>query len=688
MATLLTLNDDSFGTEEDIRDHSYAYDAELPLSVNGTVAYKVGTGEADPVIKLQFNSTIQRWQVIGVKITKWTTENEPFAVYFLATTDEVKDKLENMNLESIIVDNIDTIFVEERPNMVATIKALFTETIEPLINERLETIPTTIEELMKGEIDSLIEEKIEAVLDESYAELITQKVEETIPKFHFGRIEPYHKEKQLPKWVGTIYHDCPLIGHRTDGHFTRRINTNGIEEYWMGLNEKRINECSNSDELTQMFNNIEPYKSMGRMEISLIDLKNIEGDSIYSKTMYERLMSQSLDRNNKTWNGQYYHGDTTEIANRQTAWFVPLKKCHFVDVSFTFDGLSAKEEFLLRAVGEEEFTINLKDYFPHATNFVFRYYKNEACGHPDYVTTSDGKITSRVHPAFLTKYDTSLLLMGDFVELDYVYMGAFLATKFNTTDDTRGLNTAGFRLLSKPFLSVYTKQLQFPQQYQQYLYHVYGNNPSIGVNMRPMSVEYAHLVDLLQYIESAYEIYPNNINKNDDGFKWTSWNLEDNADVNNHPTGMTWKLGNLSGKVYNTTTKFLSVNYRGIENFKLSQFYQYIYNHHKKGATRLWHAYPHTSRKMPTLFATDADYKDTGYDIKQGDISSLAERGTLGLFRESKSGNYFENNYVGNSDSNRVLLYFGRFPSGCLSRRSIWNGSSHVGAPHASRSNI
>lgn len=680
----ITKSSLDFGSADEILEKSYAYDAEIPLSVNGDVAYKVGDGESDPVIKLEFNSTLQRWQVIGVKITKYTTENEPFSVYFLASNGKVRDTLESMNLESIIVELIDGIFLEEKPNMVATIKSLFTETIEPLVNEKLGNIPDTIENLMANEIDNVIDERLELVLDEKFSYEITNKITETIHKFHLGRIEPYNKETQTPAWVGTIFYEAPSTGDKSADFFTRRINTNGIEEQWMSSSEKRINAYTNDDELTQMFNNIEPYKSMGRMEILLSDLKNIEGDSIYSKSMFERLMSQSLNRNNATWNGQFYCGNPTDIYNRQSAWFVPIKKCHFIEVEFRFNGLSNKECFTLRAVGEKEFKVDLKKYFPNANGFKFKYYRNDACGYKEHLTEEDGVITSRLHPAFMTKYDNSLNLMSDFAELDYIYIGAFLNSLFRTTDETKGINVYGHRLLPKPFANIYTKGLQFKQTYDQYLYHVYGNNPTIGVNLRPLNIEYTHLVYLLHKIESAYEVF--NYVDPDYGFKWCSKTLLAGKDTI-FKSGLTWRLGNESGKVYHIGENITHTNFRGIEDFNYSRLYQYIYGIHKSGA-RVWHAYPHTSRKMPAMYGKDADWKDTGYDCKPIDLTSRNLRGILGIFQEPISGLIYENNYIGNNNDSRNQLYYGSFHVNYNTANSLWTLVSDVYWPNCSRANI
>lgn len=608
----------NFGSENEILENTHHYDETLPLSVNGTIAYKRGDNDFDPLIKLVFDGRLQRWQVIGIKITKWNSDNEPYSLYFMASEGAVADKLNTMNLERVIVDMVDRLFIQETPNMSRTIQDLFQNEINPLIEAECAKIPQYIQNEITHEIDKKIEDKMERVLDEKFTELIGQRVEEKIKEFTFGRIEPYHKKRDLPKWVGVLLSQTKKTSRiKEELEISRRINTNGIEEDWFSNNDMRMNDLTNDDEITQLFDNIEPYRSMDRMEISYSDLKNIAGDSIYSKEMFERLMSQSLDKNNRFWNGAFYNIKKQEIDRIHSMWFVPIKKCHYIELEFTINDENY-DRYLLKAVGEKEFTIDLKDYFPNITSFqIVNVSLGESVGHkPFYVNGT--QITSNVHPAFLNFYDSQCNILNEPLELDYIYIGAFPDTKIPTTTDFCGLNKAGFFLGPKPFKAIYSKEKNLFDIHNMHLKYMFGMNPAIGVNIRNVDYRYLQLFELLITIEAGDTPSRSKSNLFRERYKWFVNHLTEDL---NYQSGHTWEHGNKTGCVcvVSGNSNYIANTYRGIENLKrlISSYVDGIFNENKK----IFVHRPHTHRFKPALFEKDGIHYIQS-DIK---ISSLLE---------------------------------------------------------------
>lgn len=609
----------SFGDEKEILENVYPYDYTLPLSVHGTIAYKKGDDDYSPLIKLVFDGKLQRWQVIGIKITKWNIDNEPYSIYYLATEGAVAQSLGNMSLEKVIVDMIDTLFIQEAPNMEKTITDLFDNTINPLMQTELDNVPLYVRNSITDEIEKIMNEKIATMLSENFDELVENKVIDKLKENVFGRIEPYHKEKDIPKWVGVILTEHPQNTTKNieERYLSRRINTNGIEEEWLSLKDVRINDFTNNDELTKLFDSIEPYKSMDRMEIMYDDLKNIAGDSIYSKEIFERLMSQSLDKNNALWNGSFYSANETEIFNRESAWFIPIKKCHYIDVEFTIN--NDDKRYMLKAVGEKEFEVDIKDYFPNATSIKLNYIKCEKVGLKEFYV-DETKIASVVHPSFLNYYDMQCNVMPYPLELDYIYVGAFNDVSTKTTDDFSGSGTLNWFLAPKPFANTYVKWLQMKQMTQQKAKYMFGMNPNIGVNMRHMSHNYQHLLMLMQTIERG-DILASNIKGTSFGnsYKW-KWQTFGESTIK---TGYTWHLGNKTGFVMANTP---NNNYRGIENF-LGILYAYLEDVERQNGTKqIWFHLPHTHRFVPDLWNYDGiNWINSGYANRDSN-TSYAER--------------------------------------------------------------
>lgn len=585
-----------FGSEAEILENTHHYDETLPLSVNGTIAYKRGDNDFDPLIKLVFDGRLQRWQVIGIKITKWNSDNEPYSLYFMASEGAVADKLNTMNLERVIVDMVDRLFIQETPNMSRTIQDLFHNEINPLIEAECAKIPQYIQNEITHEIDQKIEDKMERVLDEKFTELVEKRVEEKIKEFSFSRIEPYHKKRDLPKWVGVIMANTPKMNGKLEQEqfISRRINTNGIEEHWIANNHIRINDFGNDDELTKLFDSIEPFRSMDRMEIMYSDLKNIAGDSIYSKEIFERLMSQSLDKNHKLWTGSFYGGDLTEINRRESLWFVPLKKCHYIDVEFALDDTN-KNRYILKAVGEKEFTIDLKNYFPNITSIkIVNANVSESCGWKQFYVNGT-EITSVVHPAFLNYYDPQCNILSEPIELDYVYVGAFLDVMCPVSENFNGVSQHNFFLGSKPFANVYSNGLNFKRQQNEYVKYMFGMNPSVGVNLKSMEFSYAQLLDLLIFIERGDILCTSKQGLYSERYKWAN-----NYIQKSYFNGYTWHLGNKTGSV---KTNIFESNYRGIENFR--KINEYIEGIWKETNNQIYLHKPHTHRYKPRLFEKD-----------------------------------------------------------------------------------
>ncbi len=694
--------DISFGDDGEILENTYHYDETLPLSINGTIAYKKGDNDHDPLIKLVFDGKLQRWQVIGVKITKFNKENEPYALYFMASEGAVANSLGNMKLEKVIVDLIDELFQQEVPNMTQTIKNLFNTTISPLIEAEMNKIPQYVRNEITTEIDAIIDEKIENTLADKFDELMRAETEKKIKEFTFSNIEPYHKTDDIPKWVGVIISNFRPAGKSYGHHdYSRRLNTNGIEEEWLDLEAERVNDCSNDDVLTKLFDKVEPFKSMERMEMLYSDLKNIAGDSIYGKEMFERLMSQSQDRNNKLWNGKFFtRGNETDVSGRESAWFVPLKKCHYIDIEFSLVG-DDDNRYMLKAVGENEFTINLKDYFPNAVGIKTYYAKCPKAGYREF-RTNELEITSNVHPAFLNYYDTRNNILETPLELDYVYTGAFFDVKANNSE-TWTAGNLGWHLTSRPFLNTYVNGEYMKNLVTKYAKNMWGMNPSVGVNFKHIEHSYMHLVWLLQCIERGNDL----ISERKCallGYKY-KWFAKVYTELT-LKTGHTWELGNQTGVVNFGQTSY---NYRGIENM-IQSFYHYLGGINQQNGTKdIWLHLPHSHRFVEDLFAYDGnnwvktDYthrnlstavSGSNYDAS---VHKHIKAGMLGCFedRGGRLARHYCYSHNNNVNEDRQILFFGctNDISGDGNGRSVglsshWDASSGLYWRNAFRSCI
>lgn len=661
--------DISFGEENEILENTYHYDETLPLSINGTVAYKRGDDEHDPLIKLVFDGKLQRWQVVGVKIVKWNTENEPFSLYFMASDGAVANKLGNMNLEQVIIDMVDELFIRETPNMQQTIRNLFDTEINPLLQTEMDKIPQYIQNEITYEIDQKINQKIEDTLEDKFGSLVETKIETKIGEFEFSRITPYHKEKKKPKWVGIIISNFTEQNKsRGLGYYSRRINTNGIEERWMNLEEARINDYSNDDELTRLFDSVEPYKSMTRMEIAYTDLKNIAGDSIYSKDIFNRLMSQSLDKNHKLFNGDFYARgahNKQEIFNRESAWFVPLKKCHYIDIEFSLIG-DDENRYMLKAVGEDEFEINLRDYFPNAVDIKTYYVVCEKVGLKEF-HIDNMVIRSNLHPSFLNYYDVNCNVLEIPTELDYVYVGAFNDVKTNTTESFNGAGNLNWFLAPKPFANSYVNGLQMKQSIQQYAKYMFGMNPSVGVNFKHMEHNYMHLIWLLQTIERGSDLISfQKISGLSYKYKWSVKNY-----TSAYTTGHTWELGDKTGMIDDGSSRVIT-NYRGLEGITHCLYIYLQGIEQQNGTKNVWLHRPHSHRYVQNLWTYDGiHYIDTGMGHRNlsshhsGDnyVNCLRhiKANCIGILesRDNRQYRHYIYTHSNNINENRQLLIFG-----------------------------
>lgn len=83
--------------------NTYHYNDPLPISTHGAICYKTGDSEDYPLIKLCFNASRKKWDVIGIRMTKYNKNNEPYDFYFLASDEQVDAYLNNLSLDNIVL---------------------------------------------------------------------------------------------------------------------------------------------------------------------------------------------------------------------------------------------------------------------------------------------------------------------------------------------------------------------------------------------------------------------------------------------------------------------------------------------------------------------------------------------------------------------------------------------------------
>ena len=598
----ITLSDIDFGYEGEVLENTYHYDDTLPVSTNGTIAFKHGNTDEDPLIKLVFDGDLNRWQIVGVRIVRYNADNEPYNMYFLTSKGNLATTLNDMDLEDVIIELIQKLFDDNKQDYTDEIKSLFNETVMPLIEEQMTNIPTMIENAITTEIENIIDQKLDEALLERYEALIEGIVEDTFDKNTFAHHSPYSEDTR-PKWMGYLFLNSNTFGNTSyPDYYNRRINTMGMEERWMVIHEDKLNDYTNSDPITQLFDQVEPWKSMTRMEILLSDLKSIKGDNIYTTETYEKLLKNSNDRNSKNWLGQFMTaGSQTDIKNRESAWFCPIKKFYFIEVEIFPTGWDSTESIYLYAAGEEEFSVDVSQYLPNITGMTLKYYVNEKCGWYEYRTDGQFTIYANLHPAFYNFYDDDLNILDTPRELDVIYYGAFDGATFTNTDDIKGNSTYSWQILPKPFLTTYVSGLTFANMVSNKCFSVYGSNPGTGVNIRPVTWEYFHAVYLLRNIErgsnatSRWKCEYHKIQ-----YKWAHTISYSSYTITN---GATWHLGDKSGIVW-TTNGYYSNNYRGIENFV--NIHTMIGSCNLKDS-KLYHQRPHSHRYVMNPFSYDGD---------------------------------------------------------------------------------
>lgn len=494
--------DDFLNTGEIALEDTYLYDDTLPLSVNGTIAFKTGSTNESPLLKLQFNEPKNTWNVIGVRLVGYNQNNEPYNIYALASEGRLKQILESQTLEDVILANIDKLFEENK----AELELKLQEILDPLIKAETAKIPELVQKEIEANIDEIIEREINEKIDEAIKDVVLKNVDEALPNYNYTDKGAYKRGSGawtgiIKRWGVSNSNLNPRIGTKT---LFRRINCGGLEEEWQSVAAYATKENS---KVKAFFDDLEPYKTMEKLEILYEDLNKLVGNEVYTKSTYELFKNKHQQQWGKYWNGSFIDVDSIDtINNRQSSWFVPFKKCHYIHTFFYLNG-NKKVPYELQCVGEEPFSVNLKDYFPDAVSIEYECGEYPTLGINTFNPTDEAEnrflVDSHLHPAFYDGWNTSgePLLPEEFKELDYIYMGCFNGSLGNVDRSvwTNSLSSKTKLLESKP------KQYNFHNRdTDNGYYNIIGDNPSIGVNMRPPTEYYTMLVELMMEIEIIY----------------------------------------------------------------------------------------------------------------------------------------------------------------------------------------
>lgn len=491
--------DDFLNTGEVALEDTYLYDDTLPVSVNGTIAFKTGNTNESPLLKLQFNEPKNTWNVIGVRLVGYNQNNEPYNIYALASEGRLKQILESQTLEDVIMANIDKMFEENK----AELELKLQEILDPLIKAETAKIPSLVEKEIKQNIDEIIEREINEKIDESISGVIREEIELELPKYNFKDKGAYKRGNS--KWTGILlrFNINASLNPNNNGHSVyRRINCAGMGEEWQSVSAEAGKE--QDSKIKAFFDDLEPYKSVERLEIMYEDLNKLVGNEVYSKSSYNLFKRKHQEQWGKYWNGSYIDVENIDmINNRQSSWFAPFKKCHYIDTLFYING-NRNIIYQVKAIGEEPFSVDLREYFPNATQIEYESSNIPRLGiypfAPDNEAENKFSIDSQLHPAFYDAWNTNNepLLPEEFKELDYIYMCCFLGSLGNV-DRSVWTNAAGGKtqmLESKP------RQYNYYARDQQTGYmNIMGDNPRIGVNIRDMPEMYMQLFELMVEIE-------------------------------------------------------------------------------------------------------------------------------------------------------------------------------------------
>lgn len=491
--------DDFLNTGEVALEDTYLYDDTLPVSVNGTIAFKTGNTNESPLLKLQFNEPKNTWNVIGVRLVGYNQNNEPYNIYALASEGRLKQILESQTLEDVIMANIDKMFEENK----AELELKLQEILDPLIKAETAKIPSLVEQEIKKNIDEIIEREINEKIDESISSVIKEEIETELPKYNFKDKGAYKRGND--KWTGILlrFNINASLNPNNNGHSVyRRINCAGMGEEWQSVAAEAGKE--QDSKIKAFFDDLEPYKSVERLEIMYEDLNKLVGNEVYSKSSYNLFKRKHQEQWGKYWNGSYIDVENIDmINNRQSSWFAPFKKCHYIDTLFYING-NRNIIYQVKCVGEEPFSVDLREYFPNATQIEYESSNIPRLGiypfAPDDEAENKFSVDSQLHPAFYDAWNTNNepLLPEEFKELDYIYMCCFLGSLGNV-DRSVWTNAVGGKtqmLESKP------RQYNYYARDQQTGYmNIMGDNPRIGVNIRDMPEMYMQLFELMVEIE-------------------------------------------------------------------------------------------------------------------------------------------------------------------------------------------
>ncbi len=491
--------DDFLNTGEVALEDTYLYDDTLPVSVNGTIAFKTGNTNESPLLKLQFNEPKNTWNVIGVRLVGYNQNNEPYNIYALASEGRLKQILESQTLEDVIMANIDKMFEENK----AELELKLQEILDPLIKAETAKIPSLVEQEIKKNIDEIIEREINEKIDESISSVIREEIETELPKYNFKDKGAYKRGNS--KWTGILlrFNINASLNLNNNGHSVyRRINCAGMGEEWQSVSAEAGKE--QDPKIKAFFDDLEPYKSVQRLEIMYEDLNKLVGNEVYSKSSYNLFKKKHDEQWGKYWNGSFIDVENLDVINnRQSSWFAPFKKCHYIDTLFYLNG-NRNIIYQVKCVGEEPFSVDLREYFPNATQIEYESSNIPRLGiypfAPDDEAENKFSVDSQLHPAFYDAWNTNNepLLPEEFKELDYIYMCCFLGSLGNV-DRSVWTNAAGGKtqmLESKP------RQYNYYTRDQQIGYmNIMGDNPRIGVNIRDMPEMYMQLFELMVEIE-------------------------------------------------------------------------------------------------------------------------------------------------------------------------------------------
>lgn len=302
-----------------------------------------------------------------------------------------------------------------------------------------------------------------------------------------------------------------LIHNKTADTYKRFGTGTPEDNIWLSTFAERLNTNSNSDLVTQYFNNNATVQ--GAMKRVVL---NDSGAYVrdYNATGYT-------------------HTDQTGLSATETV-MVSIPKFYYISIEFMYKN----DTYNLYAQSLATFSIDLSAIgFSGATSILGQNVTN----YKSYLSIVGTVITAKVHDAFnhATEGEKSTLYVGAFESSNG-------GTNYKSTCTTTGTSTSVYAVASQTIATFRAKHLAF------------------GARFQTQNWLMREAVTLSLLIERG--TYQTETNGSNNYSKWEAYSWRTGATSDDQKLGLTLGLLNTTGVIKNASNQTIAVSYRGIEN--------------------------------------------------------------------------------------------------------------------------